>query len=157
MLRLRGGSVSGSLPDVPDWLQVAAQNFDEVLVPPDHVSRNPNDTYYVDPKTVLRCHTSAHQAELLRQGEKAFLVTGALQLYFASNICCKCADTALTRTICRRCVPARLHRPVALPCVPSNGRYFKSTVQQKEKPSLQAVKRCSDLLPSTFPCRAVCV
>ena len=52
------------------------QNFDEVLVPEDHVSRNPNDTYYVDPNTVLRCHTSAHQAELLRQGEKAFLVTG---------------------------------------------------------------------------------
>lgn len=52
------------------------QNFDEVLVPADHVSRNPNDTYYVDPDTVLRCHTSAHQTELLRQGEKAFLVTG---------------------------------------------------------------------------------
>ena len=56
----------------------ALQNFDEVLVPADHVSRNPNDTYYVDPDTVLRCHTSAHQAELLRQGEKAFLVTGDL-------------------------------------------------------------------------------
>ncbi len=25
---------------------------------------------------VLRCHTSAHQAELLRKGEKSFLVTG---------------------------------------------------------------------------------
>ena len=131
-----------------DWLEWAAQNFDEVLVPPDHVSRNPNDTYYVDPNTVLRCHTSAHQAELLRQGEKAFLVTGALQLHFASNTCCKRADTALTCTTCRRCVPARLHRPVALPCVPSNGRYIeltiwqqhrKATVQQQEKPSLQAV------------------
>lgn len=54
----------------------AKANFDEVLVPADHVSRNPNDTYYVDPDTVLRCHTSAHQTELLRQGEKAFLVTG---------------------------------------------------------------------------------
>lgn len=53
------------------------QNFDEVLVPADHVSRNPNDTYYIDTETVLRCHTSAHQAELLRQGEAAFMVTGA--------------------------------------------------------------------------------
>jgi phenylalanyl-tRNA synthetase alpha chain len=54
------------------------QNFDEVLVPADHVSRNPNDTYYIDTETVLRCHTSAHQAETLRKGERAFLVTGVL-------------------------------------------------------------------------------
>lgn len=27
------------------------QNFDEVLVPADHVSRSPNDTYYVDSET----------------------------------------------------------------------------------------------------------
>jgi phenylalanyl-tRNA synthetase alpha chain len=54
----------------------AKANFDEVLVPADHVSRSPNDTYYVSPDTVLRCHTSAHQAELLRGGQRAFLVTG---------------------------------------------------------------------------------
>ena len=58
----------------------ALQNFDEVLVPADHVSRNPNDTYYIDSETVLRCHTSAHQAETLRKGERAFLVTGARSL-----------------------------------------------------------------------------
>ena len=28
------------------------QNFDDVLTPKDHVSRNPNDTYYVDKDTV---------------------------------------------------------------------------------------------------------
>ena len=33
-----------------------------MLTPVDHVSRSPNDTYYVDHDTVLRCHTSAHQA-----------------------------------------------------------------------------------------------
>ncbi|KAL6314307.1 hypothetical protein AAG906_019003 [Vitis piasezkii] len=43
------------------------ENFDDVLVPPDHVSRSYNDTYYIDSQTVLRCHTSAHQAELLRR------------------------------------------------------------------------------------------
>ena len=58
-----------------EW-SFAMQNFDEVLVPADHVSRNPNDTYYIDTETVLRCHTSAHQAETLRKGERAFLVTG---------------------------------------------------------------------------------
>lgn len=47
-----------------------------MLVPADHVSRSLNDTYYVDPQTVLRCHTSAHQAELLREGHRRFLVTG---------------------------------------------------------------------------------
>ncbi|GAA0141408.1 aminoacyl-tRNA synthetase [Lithospermum erythrorhizon] len=52
------------------------QNFDDVLVPADHVSRSYNDTYYVDAQTVLRCHTSAHQAELLRSGKTHFLVTG---------------------------------------------------------------------------------
>mmetsp|Transcript_37934 Transcript_37934/g.72691 ORF Transcript_37934/g.72691 Transcript_37934/m.72691 type:complete len:454 (-) Transcript_37934:117-1478(-) len=54
----------------------ATMNFDEVLVPKDHVSRDPNDTYYVDQETVLRCHTSAHQASLLRAGNTRFLVTG---------------------------------------------------------------------------------
>ena len=52
------------------------QNFDDVLVPADHVSRSYNDTYYVDADTVLRCHTSAHQANLLREGYTNFLVTG---------------------------------------------------------------------------------
>jgi len=51
-------------------------NFDEVLVPKDHVSRSPNDTYYIDDDTVLRCHTSAHQAGMLREGHRNFLVTG---------------------------------------------------------------------------------
>ncbi|XP_057816032.1 phenylalanine--tRNA ligase, chloroplastic/mitochondrial isoform X2 [Cryptomeria japonica] len=51
-------------------------NFDDVLVPPDHVSRSYNDTYYINTETVLRCHTSAHQAELLREGYSHFLVTG---------------------------------------------------------------------------------
>jgi len=52
------------------------QNFDDVLVLADHVSRSYNDTYYVDSENVLRCHTSAHQAELLRVGNSHFLVTG---------------------------------------------------------------------------------
>lgn len=51
-------------------------NFDEVLVPKDHVSRSFNDTYYIDETTLLRCHTSAHQAQQLRNGKKAFLCTG---------------------------------------------------------------------------------
>ncbi|KAL0352662.1 UNVERIFIED_CONTAM: Phenylalanine--tRNA ligase, chloroplastic/mitochondrial [Sesamum angustifolium] len=55
---------------------LAWNNFDDVLVPADHISRSYNDTYYVDSQTVLRCHTSAHQAELLSKGHTHFLVTG---------------------------------------------------------------------------------
>ena len=29
-----------------------SQNFDDVLIPADHVSRSPNDTYYIDDQTV---------------------------------------------------------------------------------------------------------
>lgn len=63
------------LDDLPAIVPATA-NFDDVLVPADHVSRSPNDTYYVDDETVLRCHTSAHQAATLQKGERAFLVTG---------------------------------------------------------------------------------
>ena len=50
--------------------------FDSVLVPKDHISRSVNDTYYVNADSVLRCHTSAHQHEKLKSGEKQFLITG---------------------------------------------------------------------------------
>lgn len=51
-------------------------NFDDLLVKPDHVSRSPIDTYYVDDEKVLRTHTSAHQSTYLSQGGKHFLVSG---------------------------------------------------------------------------------
>ncbi|CAI5468213.1 unnamed protein product [Closterium sp. Yama58-4] len=53
-----------------------SSNFDDLLIPADHVSRSYNDTYYIDGATVLRTHTSAHQAQLLRDGHTHFLVTG---------------------------------------------------------------------------------
>ena len=40
------------------------------------MSRSPSDTFYVDGERLLRCHTSAHQNELLRQGNESFLCTG---------------------------------------------------------------------------------
>jgi hypothetical protein len=45
-------------------------------VPANHISRSYNDTYYVNKETVLRCHTSAHQAQKLREGHTHFLLTG---------------------------------------------------------------------------------
>lgn len=52
------------------------ENFDLLLIPKDHPSRSPSDTYYLDEKHVLRTQTSAHQNKFLRSGEKNFLVTG---------------------------------------------------------------------------------
>lgn len=51
-------------------------NFDDLLIPPDHVSRSASDTYYIDDETMLRGHTSAHQASLLKNGHDSFLCTG---------------------------------------------------------------------------------
>lgn len=51
-------------------------NFDRLLIPKDHVSRTPSDTYYVNKNTCLRTHTSAHQYQLLSQGHNRFLVCG---------------------------------------------------------------------------------
>jgi phenylalanyl-tRNA synthetase alpha chain len=41
------------------------ENFDDLLIPKDHISRSASDTYYVNSKHVLRTHTSAHQSSLL--------------------------------------------------------------------------------------------
>lgn len=53
-----------------------AQNFDSLLIPPEHVCRRTSDTFWVDSDHVLRTHTSAHQAELLAGGHRQFLITG---------------------------------------------------------------------------------
>lgn len=50
--------------------------FDAMLVPKDHVSRRPTDTYYVNPTTVLRAHTSAHEVPMMKKGFTSFLVSG---------------------------------------------------------------------------------
>ena len=48
-------------------------NFDELLVPADHVSRKKSENYYISETHMLRAHSSAHQNEFIRKGEKAFI------------------------------------------------------------------------------------
>ncbi|KAL6717492.1 phenylalanyl-tRNA synthetase alpha subunit, mitochondrial [Lecanora helva] len=43
-----------------------AQNFDSLGFPKDHPGRSRTDTYYINKGTVLRTHTSAHEAEIFR-------------------------------------------------------------------------------------------
>jgi phenylalanyl-tRNA synthetase alpha chain len=42
------------------------ENFDSLGFPPDHPGRARSDTYYINQDTLLRTHTSAHEAELFR-------------------------------------------------------------------------------------------
>lgn len=44
-----------------------AHNFDVLGFPPDHPGRSRTDTYYINDKTVLRTHTSAHQQAYFQQ------------------------------------------------------------------------------------------
>lgn len=61
--------------DLPPIVSIA-QNFDSLLTPAGHVSRSPTDTFYVDDTRLLRCHMTAHQTDLIRQGQAAFLMIG---------------------------------------------------------------------------------
>ncbi len=45
------------------------QNFDSLGFPIDHIGRSRTDTYYLNKETVLRTHTSAHQADTFRNNE----------------------------------------------------------------------------------------
>ncbi|KFZ15298.1 hypothetical protein V501_02761 [Pseudogymnoascus sp. VKM F-4519 (FW-2642)] len=52
------------------------QNFDSLEFAQDHPGRSRTDTYYVNKDTVLRTHTSAHQADTFRRNEsEGFLVS----------------------------------------------------------------------------------
>lgn len=50
-----------------DPIVSTALNFDVLGFPPDHPGRSRTDTYYINDKTVLRTHTSAHQQAYFRQ------------------------------------------------------------------------------------------
>lgn len=52
------------------------QNFDSLLVEPEHVCRSKNDNYYINDSHMLRAHTSAHQRDFVKMGFDRFLVTG---------------------------------------------------------------------------------
>ncbi|KAI9843857.1 MAG: hypothetical protein M1838_002429 [Thelocarpon superellum] len=52
------------------------QNFDSLGFPANHPGRSRTDTYYVNKDTVLRTHTSAHQADTFRANESpGFLIS----------------------------------------------------------------------------------
>ncbi len=56
------------------------QNFDSLGFPTDHPGRNRTDTYYINKNTVLRTHTSAHQADVFRENRDydGFLISAGV-------------------------------------------------------------------------------
>lgn len=70
-----GNAVFAHFDDVSPVVS-AEQNFDSLLVSPDHVTRSKKDNYYVNSDTLLRAHTSAHQRDFIRMGFDRFLVSG---------------------------------------------------------------------------------
>ncbi|KAM3860793.1 phenylalanine--tRNA ligase, mitochondrial [Diretmus argenteus] len=72
----RGGNPLFSVHDNLNPVVSVEQNFDSLLIPPDHPSRKRGDNYYLNRTTMLRAHTSAHQRELVRSGLDAFLLAG---------------------------------------------------------------------------------
>ena len=52
-----------------DPIVTVYQNFDSLGFPQDHPGRSRTDTYYINKNTVLRTHTSAHEAEIFRDNQ----------------------------------------------------------------------------------------
>lgn len=52
------------------------ENFDSLLVPEDHPSRNKTDSYYINETHMLRAHATAHQSELIKMGLDNFVLFG---------------------------------------------------------------------------------
>lgn len=65
-----------SVYDMISPIVTLQQNFDSLLVPADHSSRNPSESFYLNSQYMLRAHTSAHQSDLIRTGLDAFLLFG---------------------------------------------------------------------------------
>lgn len=51
-------------------------NFDSLLIPKEHVSRKPTDTYYIDDAHVLRTHMTAHLVSSVKKGYEKYITCG---------------------------------------------------------------------------------
>ncbi|EDW73745.1 uncharacterized protein Dwil_GK19627 [Drosophila willistoni] len=74
--RNQRGNPLFSVYDKMNPVVTVQQNFDNLLIPSDHVSRQKSDCYYINKHQLLRAHTTAHQVELISGGLDNFLVVG---------------------------------------------------------------------------------
>lgn len=74
-------SVDNSFTTYNDFSPVVStfENFDSLGFPADHPGRSKSDTYYINDKTLLRTHTSAHEMECYSKvnttGKPGFLIS----------------------------------------------------------------------------------
>ena len=52
------------------------QNFDQLLIPENHTSRSPTDTFYINSHNLLRTHTTAHYGDILSSFSQSFAIIG---------------------------------------------------------------------------------
>jgi len=72
----RTGNPIFSIYDKINPIVTTNENFDSLLVPSDHPSRNKTDSYYLNKTHMLRAHATAHQSELIKMGLDNFVVIG---------------------------------------------------------------------------------
>lgn len=72
----RSGNPIFSVFDNVSPVVTTEQNYDNLLVPQDHPSRKPSDSYYINSTHMLRAHTTAHQRDLISSGLDSFLIVG---------------------------------------------------------------------------------
>uniref|UniRef100_A0A8C1VRI3 phenylalanine--tRNA ligase n=1 Tax=Cyprinus carpio TaxID=7962 RepID=A0A8C1VRI3_CYPCA len=77
----RTGNPLFSVHDNLSPVVTVEQNFDSLLIPPDHPSQK---NYYLNCTHMLRAHTSAHKKELLCSGLDCFLLAGDVAVLFES-------------------------------------------------------------------------
>lgn len=58
-------------------IETVANNFDLLNSPMDHPSREKSDTFYIDPETVLRTHTSCVQIRTMKQSQPPIRMVSA--------------------------------------------------------------------------------
>uniref|UniRef100_A0A3Q4BUG8 Phenylalanine--tRNA ligase, mitochondrial n=1 Tax=Mola mola TaxID=94237 RepID=A0A3Q4BUG8_MOLML len=135
----RWGNPLFSVHDNLSPVVTVEQNFDSLLIPPDHPSRKRGDNYYVNRKTMLRAHTSAHQRELVSAGLDAFLMVG--DVYRRDEIDAShypvFHQMEGVRLFCNHELFSRVHRGDDLALLERGGR---RTPQKQETHSLEAVK-----------------
>lgn len=72
----RTGNPIFSIYDKISPVVTTYENFDSLLVPDDHLSRNKTDSYYLNKTYMLRAHATAHQSELIKMGLDNFVIFG---------------------------------------------------------------------------------
>ncbi|XP_025414261.1 probable phenylalanine--tRNA ligase, mitochondrial [Sipha flava] len=72
----RTGNPIFSIYDKINPVVTINENFDSLLVPKNHPSRNKTDSYYINKTYMLRAHATAHQSELIKMGLDNFVIFG---------------------------------------------------------------------------------